>query len=81
MRKQKPWEKYRALFHVASLIITLMGIFAAAAIAMNDVKRHETSIMRLEKDQSLVERRLIRVDNNIEILMRYQKLKPLPPVE
>lgn len=77
----KTWEKYRALFHVVSLIVTLLGIFAAAAVAMNDVKRHETSIMQLEREQSQVERRLIRVDNNIEILMRHQKITPLPPVD
>ena len=81
MRKQTLWEKYRAIFHVASLIVTILSIFSAAANAMNDVKRHELSINSLEKNQGSVERRLIRVDNNIEILMRHQKIKPLPPVE
>ena len=81
MRKQTPWEKYRAIFHIASLVVTLLGIFSAAAIAMNDVKRHEISINGLESGQASFEKRLIRVDNNIEILMRHQKLKPLPPVE
>ena len=81
MRKQTPWEKYRAIFHIASLVVTLLGIFSAAAIAMNDVRRHELSINSLEKNQGSVERRLIRVDNNVEILMRHQKLIPLPPVE
>lgn len=75
------WEKHRALFHVLSLGVTLLGIFAAAAVAMNDVKRHEISINGLESGQASFEKRLIRVDNNIEILMRHQKLKPLPPVE
>ncbi len=81
MRRQTPWEKYRALFHVASLAVTLLGIFGAAAVAMSDVQRHEANIMQLQKDQTIIERRLIRVDNNIEILMRHQKILPLPPVE
>jgi len=74
-------KKYKDLLHHASLIMTLLGLVAAGAIALNDIARHDVFISRLQTEQTAVEKRLIRVDGNIEILMRQQKIEPLPPVE
>lgn len=75
---QRLWKRYSAFFHV---IFFLASTMFTAGIVWANVSGYEGRITKLEQKQSISEKRQIRMDGNLELLMRAIGVRPLPPVE
>ena len=75
---QRLWKRYSPFFHLVFLIISMSF---TAGIVWAGVAGQDGRISTLEDKQEKSEKRQIRMDGNLELLMRAVGVKPLPPVE
>ena len=75
---QRIWKRYSPFFHIAFFILST-GF--TAGVVWAGVAGHEGRIATLEMKQDKAEKRQIRMDGNLELLLRAQGVKPLPKVD